>query len=145
MAVADRYKKSYISTTLLKIGRNGMSDDETDWEGEHEDEIRRRYRIKEQAYRNPIVTDWLRTLDTLYKGMIFEKGPCRGNPPRNRLSARPLGKDNYSSPIAKVPKGLPRSFYRPDWLNTLEKFDLKSIEVEKNTDLSWTHDEEIRS
>lgn len=109
-----------------------VSGDETDHAGELEG-----FAIKSIPWRSssPAVIKWFRTFDALHMSTRFtlndRAGP--GRFPRVRFEAH-----NRVEEHAKPVPGLPRNFYNPDFLFSLDKYDREALDIQPDFDLSFS-------
>jgi hypothetical protein len=107
----------------------GMSGDETDYGSS-----RPRYAITRLPWRNQSVQPWLRTFDRLHLSTRFgtDDRATPGQFPHPRVNSRRI------EPYAKPVPGLPLNFYDPDWLEPLDKFERKELDIGPNVDLGFS-------
>jgi hypothetical protein len=93
-----------------------------------------RYVIRKPAWRSEQVTQLLRILDALalVPHWTADGRPRAGQFPHERIDSdrvetRP---SNYAVP------NLPRNFYRPEYLSSLDKFERRNLEIGKPVDLT---------
>ncbi|TDL19987.1 hypothetical protein BD410DRAFT_791361 [Rickenella mellea] len=126
---------------LESLGPDGMSGDESETHsskrgsGEGDD---KRYIIIQQPWRSPNVTEWLRPLDLVHLSSRFDSmgNATRGKWPRRRVPSRRVNNDSRPVP------GLPRAFYNPDWLATLEVDALEDLNIQEQR-FNLSHSPEI--
>ncbi|KAI0041154.1 hypothetical protein FA95DRAFT_1565655 [Auriscalpium vulgare] len=101
------------SPLLTKMGKHGMSGDESDHQGGRRGG-HRGYGIVDDVWRSEDVRPFVRILDLLYLELKFKAdgGVARGNWPRFRT---PTGRTKPGTPVI----GLPQNIYARDWLATL--------------------------
>ncbi|KAH9855536.1 hypothetical protein C2E23DRAFT_724205 [Lenzites betulinus] len=136
LAVAHSYAdlRQHIPM-IMALGVKGMSSDESD----HRNGIAQ-YGVFAKEWRNPIVTRWLRVLDSLYRRLRFgdadENKP--GSQPHNRFYS-----DRVSTRRPPV-KGLPCNAYDPEWLRNLHPYDKKHLLVQEDVQYNFSHNPELQ-
>lgn len=110
-----------VAPYLNKLGVDGMSGDESDHMGGH-----RRYVVRKLNWRSDEVTNALRVLDALALVSHWTRDgrPRPGKFPHVRIDS---GRVENRDPV----RNLPRNFYRPEWLNTLDKYERRELNVGK--------------
>lgn len=113
-----------------------MSDDESVMGDEVGSRV---YNIVEPDYRSAEATKFLRKLDGMYVCLKYTlgSGTVRGNWPRRRRPSK-RGPEQQT-PIGKVPKHMPRSFYDAEWLSTQTKEDIEDLDIDDSVNLVWEH------
>jgi hypothetical protein len=103
-----------------------MSGDESDHGGGHW-----RYVIRKLNWRSDEVTNVLRVLDALalVSHWTGDGRPRPGKFPHVRIHSDRI---ETREPICN----LPRNFYRSDWLNTLDKYERRKLNMGKPVDLT---------
>ncbi|KAI0740263.1 hypothetical protein C8Q76DRAFT_609568 [Earliella scabrosa] len=118
---------------IQALGVGGMSSDESEREG-----VKPKYRRARLEWRNPLLDDWLDTIDIFVRAKHFKEDGSstagahvhnRADTPR-AVSSRPA-----------VP-GLPRAAYNPQWLETLSDYQLELLGP-IDTAYSFKHEAEI--
>ncbi|PVF91139.1 hypothetical protein CPB86DRAFT_854736 [Serendipita vermifera] len=116
-----RHQFPTAATSILEeLGVEGMSSEESEGEIGSKN---RRYFVKVLPWRSEALTTWLHQIDRL-------PAPRRGKGTRQytrrtRILNRPL-------PVSKnrtIPTGLPRAFYREEWIASASKSALARLEV----------------
>ncbi|KAJ7176582.1 hypothetical protein C8R46DRAFT_1029901 [Mycena filopes] len=105
---------------LHHLGVPGMSSEDED-EVEVEDTKVHIFRVKLCIWREPAVVELLRFVDA--QAAVFrehQRGP--------EAATRIRGRDHGSG---KVPRGLPRSLYNPEWLETQSAAYIKELKISK--------------
>lgn len=94
----------------------------------------------ELDWRSAKLTKWLRAYDNVYASTKFNNAnrPSRGNWMRIRVTPHPGAPKSNKRP----PKGLPRNFFRPGYLDTLLKYELAALDV-KDEEYSLQHTDEV--
>lgn len=96
------------------------------------------YAITTLPWRNPSpeITRWLRTFDLLHLSTRFgsDDRPTPGQFPHRRIPSKRI--EAYHTP----PQGLPRNFYDPVWLQTLDNFETETLNIQPPIDLSFSSD-----
>ncbi|KAI0054700.1 hypothetical protein BV25DRAFT_1816684 [Artomyces pyxidatus] len=121
-------------TMLQRLGPNGMSSDETDYEQHGQ------YRMLKKTWRSLKLTNWLHGWDQLHRsyrtGVV---GPVtRGNQPRWRFISNKV--DDTRAPVTR----LPRDAYSADWVAHLDDFTKNSIQAE-DKDFGFIHGEAVEA
>ncbi len=103
-----------------------MSGDESDHSGGH-----RRYVVRKLNWRSDEVTDVLRVLDALALVSHWTRDgrPRPGKFPHVRIDSNRVEKRD------PVPN-LPRNFYRPEWIKTLDKYERRKLHRRKPIELT---------
>ncbi|KAG9218458.1 hypothetical protein CCMSSC00406_0010037 [Pleurotus cornucopiae] len=131
LARSDESMKRCLSL-WERMPLEAVSGDETDHAGELEG-----FAIKSIPWRSssPAVIKWFRTFDALHMSTRFtlndRAGP--GRFPRVRFEAH-----NRVEEHAKPVPGLPRNFYNPDFLFSLDKYDREALDIQPDFDLSFS-------
>lgn len=120
-----------FSTVLDAMPYEAMSGDESAHEGG-----RVRYAITSLRWRNPSeeVVRWFRMLDALHLSTRFNINdrPRPGKFPHLRVNSRRVERSD-----APVP-GLPRNFYDPTWLASLDPFEEQNLDIQNPIDLTFS-------
>ncbi|KAH7903637.1 hypothetical protein BJ138DRAFT_1020316 [Hygrophoropsis aurantiaca] len=103
-----------VGAMVERLGRNGMSSDESDHGARGGDPT---YNIVNKEWRANAVTDWLRTLDALHLRLRY-KGAWEASAGAWPHCRSPSFKASSKPAI----KGLPRDFYDLNWLNSRTQF-----------------------
>ncbi|KAI9434625.1 hypothetical protein H4582DRAFT_1818480 [Lactarius indigo] len=116
----------YIARHLNKLGVDGMSGDESDHSGG-----RRRYVVQKLNWRSDDVTAALRVLDALalVSHWTSDGRPRPGKFPHVRIDSNRV---ENRDPV----RNLPRNFYREDWLDTLDDYELRELNIHKPVNLA---------
>jgi hypothetical protein len=102
-----------------------MSGDESDHSRGH-----RRYVVRKLNWRSDEVTGVLRVLDALALVPHWSNGrPRPGKFPHARIDSN---KVENQDPV----RSLPRNFYRPDWLATLDEYERRELNIGKPVELT---------
>ncbi|KAH9168267.1 hypothetical protein EDB89DRAFT_1855711 [Lactarius sanguifluus] len=114
-----------IACHLDKLGAEGMSGDESDHTGGH-----RRYVVRKLNWRSDEVTRVLRILDALVlvSHWTSDGRPRPGKFPHIRIDSNRV---ENREPV----RNLPRNFYQPEWLDTLDKYERQELKIRKPVDL----------
>ncbi|TFY77451.1 hypothetical protein EWM64_g6563 [Hericium alpestre] len=109
---------------LKRLGRNGMSSDDTD------DELGTtyvQYWVLVMPWRSKDVTIWLRIIDAMSRKLQARK-PMQGNQPRWRFSSnRPGHRQSQKTVVACLPKNA----YDPTWFDNMDPFDMDTLDVQE--------------
>jgi hypothetical protein len=102
-----------------------MSGDESDHSGGH-----RRYVVRKLRWRSEAITSVLRVLDAL---ALVTHWTSDGRPRPGKFPHIRIDSDRVEErdPV----HNLPRNFYQADWLNTLDKHELRELNMGKSIDL----------
>jgi hypothetical protein len=112
-----------IATQVLdKLGKEGMSSEESDGECGTSDRI---YRIKRLDWRSPELTEWLRRLDGMPTKNKNDAVLARMAFYRTRITS-----DLHSTSRPAVPR-LPNGFYRAEWVRALGPTSLRDVSITK--------------
>ncbi|KAI9437097.1 hypothetical protein BJY52DRAFT_1130163 [Lactarius psammicola] len=114
-----------IARHLNKLGAEGMSGDESDHSGGH-----RRYVVCKLNWRSDEVTHVLRVLDAL---VLVSHWTSDGRPRPGKFPHVRIDSDRVENRNAV--RNLPRNFYRPQWLRTLDKYELRELNMRKPVEL----------
>ncbi|KAI0291477.1 hypothetical protein BC826DRAFT_955745 [Russula brevipes] len=108
-----------IAPHLNMLGVDGMSGDESDHSGGH-----RRYVIRKISWRSDEVTSVLRVLDALALVAHWSRDgrPRPGKFPHARIAS---DRTENREPV----RNLPRNFYRSDWLDALDKYERRELNI----------------
>lgn len=114
-----------------------LSDDESD----HENGAnlgRSRYAIVKEAWRSDELIKWLRTIDLLAFGEKWggRNVAQRGNGRRLRIHST-RSKDGLAV------SGLPENCYDRGWLNSLNDWERKHLNIQPPLDMSFSEDERL--
>ena len=115
-----------IRPHLNKLEVDGMSGDESDHAGGH-----RRYVIRKLNWRSDEVTNILRVLDAL---ALVSHWTSDGRPRPGKFPHVRIHSDRVET--REPVYNLPRNFYRSDWLNTLDKYECRDLNMGKPVDLT---------
>lgn len=123
---------------LERLGVDGMSSDESD--SDDLPRVRRKrvsFKVLTPRWRNPALSDWLHTFDTV--GWIHrrDKGPTRGLHPRHRLHNQRTPKFSNSK---KFVPGLPFNAYKTEWLDARLDVDFAVYPEPERYEFSHGHD-----
>ena len=115
-----------IAGHLNKLGAEGMSGDESDHLDGH-----RRYVVSKLNWRSDEVTEVLRALDALVlvSHWTSDGRPRPGKFPHVRLHS---DKVEERDPV----RNLPRNFYQTEWLDTLDKYERRELNMSEPVKLS---------
>jgi hypothetical protein len=104
-----------------------MSGDESDHSGGH-----RRYVVRKLNWRSDDVTAVLRVLDAL---ALVSHWTSDGRPRPGKFPHVRIDSDRVENrdPV----RNLPRNFYRADWLNTLDKYERRELNIGKPFTLAF--------
>ena len=110
---------------MNKLGVDGMSGDESDHVDGH-----RRYVVRKLKWRSGDVTAALRVLDALalVSHWTSDGRPRPGKFPHIRI-------DSNRTENRDAVRNLPRNFYQEDWLETLDKHELRALNMGKPINL----------
>lgn len=96
------------------------------------------YAITNLPWRNPSpeITNWLRTFDQLHLSTRFgtDDRPTSGQFPHRRIPSKRIEAHNTA------PQGLPRNFYDPVWLGTLDSFETEALNIQPPINLAFSQD-----
>ncbi len=108
-----------IACHLDKLGAEGMSGDESD----HADG-RRRYVVRKLNWRSDEVTKVMRVLDAL---VLVSHWTRDGRPRAGKFPHMCIDSDRVDNkdPVCN----LPHNFYRPEWLETLDKYERRRLNM----------------
>lgn len=113
---------------IMQLGPDGMSSDEAESDG---DTVR--YRVLKHTWRAPELTPWLRVFDAAYRlDRMKPVAQRQGASPRIRYYT------NLVSVSLKVPQGLPRNAYNPEWLSSLLPLYRDRLRI-RNEDYHFHH------
>lgn len=103
-----------------------MSGDESDHFGGH-----RRYVVSKLNWRSDEVTEVLRALDAL---VLVSHWTSDGRPRPGKFPHVQLDSDKVEKrdPV----RNLPRNFYQPEWLDTLDKYERQDLNMSKPVKLT---------
>lgn len=106
-----------------------MSGDETDHENGEA-----RYAITQLPWRNPAIRSWFRTFDHLHLSTWFgtDDRALPGRFPHHRVESRRI--ETCSNAVC----GLPINMYNPDWLETLDPFEVRHLSIQPELNLSFS-------
>jgi hypothetical protein len=112
---------------LRSMPLEAMSGDETDHvQGQV------RYAVTRLPWRSTNIRNWLKTLDLVHLSSRFS---TTGRAKRGAFPHRRTLSNRMEQDAAPVP-GLPRNFYNPIWLGTLDKHELRALDVQDEVDLT---------
>lgn len=114
-----------------------LSDDESDHDG-GTNLGRRRYAIVKEAWRSEELIKWLRTIDLLAFG---EKWGGRHAAPKG--NDRRLRVHSTRSKDGEAIFGLPENCYDRCWLNSLNDFDRRILDMQPPLDMTFSEDEKL--
>ena len=114
-----------------------LSDDDSD----HENGTnlgRSRYAIVNEAWRSDELIKWLRTIDLLAIGEKWRQRVVaqRGNVRRLRIHST-LSKDGLAV------SGLPENCYSRSWLDTLNDYERRILNMQPPLDMTFSQDERL--
>lgn len=109
---------------MKKLGRSGMSSDETDEERDSQGHLK----VFVKEWRHPQVAELMKTLDTLY--MINRRSSRRGPMPTPRRVTTVVDKTRHEV------SGLPRNAYSPAWLESIGEEMVKVLNISGEHDFS---------
>lgn len=115
-----------IAGHLNKLGAEGMSGDESDHLNGH-----RRYVIRKLNWRSDEVTHMLRALDAL---VLVSHWTSDGRPRPGKFPHIRLHSDKVEN--REPVRNLPRNFYHPEWLETLDKYERRELNMSKSVELT---------
>ncbi|KAJ8468268.1 hypothetical protein ONZ45_g17303 [Pleurotus djamor] len=118
---------------IMRLGVDGMSSDESD----HAQSLAQ-YRILIPRWRNPVLAQWLRTMDWVYYSTRFSMKRRAGQGSRPRLRITTM---QYSDSSTYVP-GLPKSAYDQEWYERLPEVFREAVDA-KDTPYDFSHDQQI--
>lgn len=123
---------------LERLGVDGMSSDESDSDDLPRTRRERvKFKVLTPRWRNPELSDWLHTFDTVYWVYRRDKGPSRGEHPRHRLHN--VRSPRFSAGKKYVP-GLPINAYSETWLENRRDVDFAVCPENDLYDFSHGHD-----
>ncbi|KAG5219357.1 hypothetical protein IMY05_C4942000100 [Salix suchowensis] len=132
VSLRSPWNKRLAQLFANRMPLEAVSGDETDHAGELEG-----FAIKSIPWRSssPAVIKWFRTFDILHMSTRFtlndRAGP--GRFPRVRFDSHDRAEEH-----AKPVPGLPRNFYNPDFLFSLDKYDREALDIQPDFDLSFS-------
>ena len=122
---------------LTKMSYAALSDDESD----HENGVnlgRSRYAIVKEAWRSDELIKWLRTIDLLAFGEKWagRNVAQRGNGRRFRIHST-------RSKDALAVSGLPENCYDSNWLNSLNEYERRLLDMQPPLDMTFSEEEKL--
>lgn len=114
-----------------KLSFQGMSGDESDHADGEE-----RYAYTNLPWRNPAteVKQWFKNFDYLHLSTRFtaDDRATSGKFPHIRINSTRI--ERHATPVP----GLPRNFYDPVWLERMDDFQVRELDVQPSIDLSFS-------
>jgi hypothetical protein len=114
-----------------KLSFQGMSGDESDHSDGQE-----RYACTYLPWRNPApeVKQWFKNFDYLHLSTRFtaDDRATSGKSPHIRINSD--RKEQHAAPVSS----LPRNFYDPVWLATMDEFEVMELDIQPPIDLSFS-------
>ena len=95
-----------------------------------------RFEITNLRWRNPApeIRAWFKTLDALHMSTRFAANdrPLAGRFPHRRMPSKRM--EPVDTPVPK----LPRNFYDPNWLETLDEIECDILQIQPAIDLTFS-------